>query len=56
MEERERYRLSERAAALDVILDNLPTAGHPTRGDAGTLERAREVFDALRPEPDQEGR
>ncbi|WP_157995868.1 hypothetical protein [Thermomonospora amylolytica] len=49
-ERQERRRIAERAAAFDVIMVNLPTAGDANRGDKEIRERAREVFEKLRPD------
>ncbi|SEG45282.1 hypothetical protein SAMN04489712_105294 [Thermomonospora echinospora] len=49
MDRDERRRISERAAAFGVWLDNLPKVGHPDHGDPEIAERALAAFEERRP-------
>ncbi|MFI6522391.1 hypothetical protein ACIBF1_43060 [Spirillospora sp. NPDC050679] len=40
----ERRRIARKAAAFELLMQNLPTAAHPFRGDPELVERAREVL------------
>ncbi|GAA0215515.1 hypothetical protein GCM10009527_009220 [Actinomadura nitritigenes] len=49
MSKDERRRLARKAIAFDVLMANLPTAGHPDRGDPEAVRRALEVLDEEEP-------
>jgi len=47
-------RIARKAAAFELLLNNLPTAMHPDKGDPELVERAQKVLDEQPPQGDGE--
>lgn len=43
-EQRARERVTRSGAAFEVMLDNLPTAGHPHKGDPDKAAEMRDII------------